>query len=128
MQGTIRSFAFIAVAVCLCILPLEGSTQRTSPSVIKQQERNSVSLGLRFSKKNRNAVQRALSFVSGIDPNAYATGFLVGNGLVITNYHVVSGKLSTPKKKILGFKSDDELEVEIFIEGCRAKVVKVDEA
>jgi S1-C subfamily serine protease len=128
MKKTIRRYAFIAAACCLCMLPLEGSSQRTSPNVIKQQERNSVSLGLKFTKKNRNAVQRALSYVSGIDPNAYATGFLVGNGLIITNYHVVSGRLSVPKKKLLGFKADDELEVEAFVEGCRAKIVKVDEA
>lgn len=128
MKKLIRRSTFIAVVCCLCILPLEGASQRTSPTVIKQQERNSVSLGLRFTKKNRNAVQRALAFVSGIDPNAYATGFLVGDGLVITNYHVVSGRLSLPKKKLLGFKADDELEVEAYVDGCRAKVVKVDEA
>ncbi len=128
MKGTIRCVAFMTFAFCLCVLPLEGSSQRTSPNVIKQQERNSVSLGLKFSKKNRNAVQRALALVTGVDPNAYATGFLVGNGLVITNYHVVSGKLSVPKKKLLGFKADDELDVEAFVDGCRAKIVKVDEA
>jgi S1-C subfamily serine protease len=128
MKRTIRRCAFITVALCLCILPLEGASQRTSQNVIKQQERNSVSLGLKFSKKNRNSIQRALAFVSGVDPNAYATGFLVGDGLVITNYHVISGKLSLPKRKLLGFKPDDELEVEAYVDGCHAKVVKVDEA
>ncbi len=124
MKEKIRSFIFIAVA--LCVLPLECPSQRTSTNFIKQHERNSVSVGLKFTKKNMNPVQRALSFVSGVDPNAYASGFLVGDGLVITSYHVVSGKLSGPKKKILGFKLDDELQVEAFVDGCRARVVKVD--
>jgi hypothetical protein len=124
MKEKIRSFIFIAVA--LCILPLECPSQRPSTNVIKQNERNSVSVGLKFTRKNMNPIQRALSFVSGVDPNAYASGFLVGDGLVITSYHVVSGKLSAPKKKILGFKIDDELQVEAFVDGCRARVVKVD--
>jgi S1-C subfamily serine protease len=124
MKEKIRSVIFIAVA--FCILPLECPSQRTSANVIKQRERNSVSVGLKFMKKQRNGLQRALAFVSGTDPNAYASGFLVGDGLVITSYHVVSGKLSAPKKKMLGFKIDDELEVEAFVDGCRARVVKIE--
>jgi S1-C subfamily serine protease len=124
MKEKIRSVIFIAVA--FSILPLECPSQRTPTNVIKQRERNSVSIGLKFMKKQRNTLQRALAFVSGTDPNAYASGFLVGDGLVITSYHVVSGKLSAPKKKMLGFRVDDELEVEAFVEGCRARVVKTE--
>jgi S1-C subfamily serine protease len=126
MQEKIRRFALIAVA--LCALPLVGASQRTATNIIKQQERNSVSIGLKFIKKNRNSVQRALSFMGGIDANAYATGFFVGEGLVITNYHVVSGKLSVPKKRLLGFKPEDELAVEAYVDNCQARVLKVDEA
>jgi S1-C subfamily serine protease len=124
MKEKIRSVVFIALA--FCILPLECPSQRTSANVIKQRERNSVSVGLKFMKKQRNTLQRALAFVSATDINAYASGFLVDNGLVITSYHVVSGKLSAPKRKMLGFKLDDELEVEAYVDGCRAKVVKVE--
>jgi S1-C subfamily serine protease len=59
-------------------------------------------------------------------PNAYASGFLVGDGLVMTAYHVVSGRLSTSKRRILGFKPDEELQVRAYVNGCPAKVVKVD--
>lgn len=124
MIKTLRSLLFLAVAFSL--LPLECPSQRQNTNVIKQHERNSVSVGLKFTRKNKNPIERALSFVSGVDPNAYASGFLVGDGLVITSYHVVSGKLSAPKKKILGFRMDEELQVEAFVDGCRAKVVKVD--
>jgi trypsin-like peptidase len=125
MKEKFRSFA--TVAVVLCILPLKCASQDASPTVIKQQERNSVSIALEFTKKSRNSVQRALSLVGGIDPNAYATGFLVGNGLVLTSYHVVSGKLSAAKKKTIGFKLNDELEVKAYVNNCLAKVVKIDE-
>ena len=124
MTTKIRSLVLMALA--FSVLSLDCPSQRQTTNLIKQHERNSVSVGLKFSKKNMNPVQRALSFVSGVDPNAYASGFLVGDGLVITSYHVVSGKLSAPKKKILGFKIDEELQVEAFVDGCRAKVVKVD--
>jgi S1-C subfamily serine protease len=59
-------------------------------------------------------------------PNAYATGFVVGDGLVMTAYHVVSGNLSVPKKLVLGFSADDELDVKASVAGCKATVVKVD--
>jgi S1-C subfamily serine protease len=45
----------------------------------------------------------------------------------MTSYHVVSGKLSADKKKLLGFKPNDEIEVKAYVNGCQAKVVKVDE-
>src|SRR6185295_13358662 len=72
-----------------------------------------------------NAAQRIFSFLD-YGPNGFATGFIVGDGLVITAYHVVSGNLSVAKKVQLGFAPKDELEVKIYVNGCQAKVIKVD--
>ncbi|HEX6732589.1 MAG TPA: serine protease, partial [Pyrinomonadaceae bacterium] len=36
------------------------------------------------------------------------------------------GNLSNTKKVMLGFRPKDELSVKVFIDGCRAKVIKVD--
>src|SRR5262249_61164715 len=44
----------------------------------------------------------------------------------MTAYHVISGNLSTTKKVMLVFKASDELSVKVFVDGCRAKVIKVD--
>jgi hypothetical protein len=44
----------------------------------------------------------------------------------MTAYHVVSGNLSSTKKVMLGFRPSDELSVKVFVDGCRAKVIKVD--
>ena len=125
MRKMIGSFAIIAAVVFS--LALECSPRAASTDVIKQQERYIVSIALEYCKKNRNPVQRALSIAGGIEPNAYATGFLVGDGLVMTSYHVISGKLSDAKKKALGFKPDDELQVKVYVNVCQAEVLKVDE-
>lgn len=85
-----------------------------------------VSLDLKFTKKKPNAVQRLLSILD-YGPNGFATGFVVGDGLVMTAYHAVSGKLSDSKKAQLGFAATDELQVAIFVNGCNARVIKVDE-
>ncbi len=85
-----------------------------------------MSLELEFSKKEQNPLEQAISVLFDVGPNGYATGFLVGNGLVMTAYHVISGNLSTTKKVMLGFKASDELTVKVFVDGCRAKVIKVD--
>jgi len=45
---------------------------------------------------------------------------------VMTAYHVISGNLSSTKKVMLGFKASDELNVKVFVDGCRAKVLRVD--
>ena len=81
---------------------------------------------LEFTKKDQNALEHAISVLFDVGPNGYATGFLVGNRLVMTAYHVISGNLSTTKKVMLGFRAQDELSVKVFVDGCRAKVIKVD--
>lgn len=86
---------------------------------------STVSLDLKFTKKKPNAMQRMFSFLD-YGPNGFASGFVVGNGLVITAYHAVSGNLSDTKKVQLGFAPGDQLAVEISVNGCRATVIKVD--
>jgi S1-C subfamily serine protease len=92
---------------------------------LKLQERSTVSLELEFSKKNPNAVDRVISFLDW-GPNGYATGFHVGEGLIVTSYHVVSGELGQYKKMALGFGPDDQLDVQVYVRGCHAKVISVD--
>ena len=82
-------------------------------------------MDLEFTKKNPNALQRVISFLNW-GPNGYATGFLVGNHLVMTAYHVVSGDLDESKKLALGFSRTDDLEARVYTNGCQAKVLGVD--
>ena len=84
--------------------------QNSVAQVAKQQGAYTLSLELEFSKKGRNQLQKAMSVLLALGPNGHATGFLVGDGLVMTAYHVVSGELSDSKKIALGFKPKDELE------------------
>jgi S1-C subfamily serine protease len=125
MKRKARSFA--SVLVVLLVLALNTSAQDTLAKVAKKHESYTTTVALEFSKKNRNPMLRVLAAAGTFDPNAHATGFLVGDGLVMTSYHVVSGKLSARKKKLLGFKPDDELEVKVYVNGCQAKVVKIDQ-
>ncbi len=81
---------------------------------------------LEFGKKGGDALEDTLSALFGANPNGYATGFIVSDGLVMTAYHVVSGDLSDVKKINLGFKPGDRLDVKVFIRGCRATVIKID--
>ena len=122
-----RAGSFASVLVVLFVLALATSAQDTLTKVAKKHESCTTTVALEFSKKNRNTMMRVLAAAGTFDPNAHATGFLVGDGLVMTSYHVVSGKLSARKKKLLGFKPDDELEVKIYVNGCQAKVVKIDQ-
>ncbi|HEX8559731.1 MAG TPA: serine protease [Pyrinomonadaceae bacterium] len=86
-----------------------------------------VSLDLRVRKKKRDSLQHFLEILDGeAPPNAYATGFVVGDGLVMTAYHTVSGELSAGKRKELGFSRDESLEVAASVNGCGAAVLKVD--
>ena len=112
-------------ALVLLLAPVCVADKRSS-RLLKQQERYTLSLELEFSKKEQNPLEQAISVLFDVGPNGYATGFLVGNGLVMTAYHVISGNLSNTKKVMLGFKASDELSVKVFVDGCRAKVIKVD--
>src|SRR5262245_47402132 len=117
--------AMLAASV-LVLFPTTGFARKSS-EVVKQRERNTISLELEISKKSPTALQRMMSFLNW-GPNGYATGFLVGDRLVITAYHVISGNIDESKKLALGFGRGDELQARAYTNGCQAKVVKVDEA
>ena len=85
-----------------------------------------VSLDLNINRKNRASVQRVFELLVDERPNAYATGFVVGDGLVMTAYNAVSGGLSAYKRKQLRLAPDDQLEVRVMVGGCQATVVKFD--
>jgi S1-C subfamily serine protease len=122
MKRIICSFAIVLVAVSL----LAPKCAADDPAAFMlKQDGYTVSLSLKFSKKNPNSVEHALAFLDW-GPNGYATGFAVGNGLVMTAYHVVSGDLSVSKKAQLGFGIKDQLKVKAYVNGCEATVLKVD--
>jgi S1-C subfamily serine protease len=121
-----KTCSFTFLAVVLFVLAPKCVGQDTAVRVQKEQERNIMSLDLEFSKKSGDSLEGTLSLLFGVDPNGYATGFLVGDGLLMTAYHVVSGDLSDAKKLNLGFKPGDELKVKVYVNGCRATVIKVD--
>jgi len=112
--------------LALVLIRIECAADDPKPRVGKDQERYTISIALEFSKKNRSSLVRALSSLVAVTPNAYATGFVVADGLVMTSYHVVSGQLSPDKMKRLGFKPGDTLEVTAYVNGCVAKTVRVD--
>ncbi|HEV7859904.1 MAG TPA: serine protease [Pyrinomonadaceae bacterium] len=122
MKRCLCSLAFAALVVSL-LAPTCLADDKTT----LKQDVYTVSLDLKFSRKNQNLLQSAISLLDW-GPNGYATGFLVGDDLVMTAYHVVSGDLSVSKKVQLGFGSRDQLEVKVNINGCQATVIKVDEA
>jgi S1-C subfamily serine protease len=116
----------IAVSVMITLLVAPQSRADKKSIAATKPEDHTVSLDLKFTRKRPNAMQRVFSFLD-YGPNGFATGFVVGNGLVMTAYHAVSGNLTISKKVQLGFAPGDELEVEIQINGCHAEVIKVDE-
>ena len=118
--------ALVLSLVFLLASGTAGFAEDGALKVQKQQEYRIVSLDLEFGKKGGDALEGALSLLFGANPNGYATGFIVGDGLVMTAYHVVSGELSEAKKINLGFKPHDQLEVKVFVRGCRATVIKID--
>lgn len=122
MKRQLCSAVLVVLTVALFVVSSAG---KDSPDIVKQQERYTISLDLEFAKKNPNALQKVISFLNW-GPNAYATGFLVGDNLVMTAYHVVSGNLEESKKIALGFGRSDELEARVFTNGCQAKVLRVD--
>jgi S1-C subfamily serine protease len=117
----------VSIAAVFPMLALNLSAQDSIERVAKLHEPYTIPLSLAFSRRSTNPVTRVLSAGGGVsDTNGHATGFLVGDGLVMTNYHVVSGKLAADKRQILSFKRDDELSVNIYVDGCQATVVKID--
>jgi S1-C subfamily serine protease len=124
MARKIGSLALVVVSLFLFAPRCLG--QKSTDQLVKQQSSYTLSLELEFSKKNRNNIQRAMSVLLALGPNGHATGFLVGDGLVMTAYHVVSGDLSDSKKIALGFSPKDQLEVKVFVNGCQATVIRVD--
>jgi S1-C subfamily serine protease len=102
-----------------------GPTADPLAAVLKR-DGYTVSLGLRVRKKN-DSLQNFLDVLDGEAlPNAYATGFVVGEGLVMTAYHAVSGGLDAAHRKQLGFSPDERLEVSAFVNGCEATLLKFD--
>lgn len=116
----------LSITICVVAIFLLAPQTRADKPTVTHPDDTTVSLDLKFTRKKPKAMDRIFSFLD-YGPNGYATGFVVGNGLVITAYHAVSGKLSDSKKSQLGFAPGDELAVEIYVNGCRAAVMKVDE-
>jgi S1-C subfamily serine protease len=116
-------FGVVILAITIFLLAPEARAD-SSATIIKPED-YSVSLDLKFTKKRPNAMQRLFSFLD-YGPNGFATGFMVGDGLVMTAYHAVSGNLSESKKVQLGFAPTDELEVDVYVKGCHAKLIKFD--
>jgi S1-C subfamily serine protease len=123
-----RGICLLVLFVLAAPAPAPAGTAAEDPlaSVLKQGG-YTVSLDLKVRKKKRDSLERVISdFLGDNGPNAYATGFVVGDGLVMTAYHVVSGGLSADKRRQLGFSMDDQLVVEASVKGCVAKVLKID--
>src|SRR6185295_18183509 len=120
-----RKFLVVALSVA-AIFSFAPRTPADKSTTIDRPDDYTVSLDLKFTKKRPNAVERIFSFLD-YGPNGFATGFVVGNGLVMTAYHAVSGKLSDSKKVQLGFAAGDELAVDVYVKGCHATIIKVDE-
>ena len=123
MKRTLCLFAL--VAALLPLLPLRCAAENPLTPVLKRGG-YTVSLDLKVSKKKPDSLQRVLELLGDTGPNAFATGFVVGDGLVMTAYHVVSGELSAYKKRMLGFAPRDQLKVDAFVKGCQATVLRVD--
>lgn len=115
----------LMIAVAPLLAPARASEDDPMAAVLKRSG-YTVSLDLKISKKKQGALRRAFSTIVDNGPNAHATGFVVGEGLVMTAYHAVSGGLGAQKKMQLGFAPDDELEATAYVRGCEATVVKVD--
>lgn len=116
----------IALGLALFIVIAPECPGQNFEQVFKQQERYTLPLELQFTKKNQKPLQRAVSFLLDSGPNGFATGFIVGDGLVMTAYHVVSGELSDSKKVVLGFSRHDALHVKVWVHGREATVIRID--
>ena len=98
LKGALSALVTILLLAPLCLAD-KPADHTTKP------EDSTVSLDLKFTKKRPNAMQRVFSFLD-YGPNGFATGFFVGNGLVMTAYHAVSGNLPDSKKVQLGFSPE----------------------
>jgi len=121
-----KSKIWTPTLIVVLLYALVPSSLGKEKAAFKEQERLIVSLELQFTRKNQRSLQRAISFLLDSGPNGFATGFLVGDGLIMTSYHVVSGELSDSKKVILGFARHDQLEVKVSVHGQQAKLIQVD--
>lgn len=122
MKRKISAAAFALIGSLL--LAPAGAADGPLSSILRL-DGHTVSLDLTFGPKHPNSAER-LGSLLGWGADGYATAFVVGDGLVMTAYHVVSGNLSGPKKVQLGFGAKDELEVRAYVNGCRATVVRAD--
>src|ERR1044071_3821982 len=125
--------ALVLLALAFIALPATpparaaGGEGKDPLAAVLKREGYTVSLDLRVRKQKRDGLQRFFEIFNGeTPPNAYATGFVVGEGLVVTSYHTVSGGLDAAHRKRLGFTPDDVLKVEAYVNGCEAEVVGVD--
>src|SRR5262245_50312118 len=125
MTRAIRGLACVFAAV-LVVAP-DSTAEDSLARARRLNEPRTLTVSLEFNRKDRSALVRAMDALVIFGANAHATGFIVEDGLAMTAYHVVSGKLSDVKKRALGFRPDDELEVKIQVNGCNATAVKVDE-
>ena len=121
----------LLVLAAPALAPARAADDRTAAdplAAVLKREGYTVSLDLKVRKKKRDALQHFFEFLDGeVTPNAYATGFVVGEGLVMTAYHAVSGGLDAAHRKRLGFSPDENLEVSAFVNGCEATVLMVDQ-
>jgi len=123
-----KTLALIAVGfLTLSVVSTNCPAADPRGPLAKEHERYTISIALEFIKKYKSPVLKALDSLGTMTPNGYASGFVVADGLVMTSYHVISGQLSPSKRKTLGFKPDDELEVKAYVYGCPVRVVKVNE-
>ncbi len=74
MKRQVGTFLLVSAIVTICAQP---GVAKEASAILKQHERNSISLELEFSKKNQNPLQRVISFLNW-GPNGRATG---GHGL-----------------------------------------------
>jgi S1-C subfamily serine protease len=131
MKKEICALALVVLFVVASPLPpparaAEGESADPLAAVLKR-EGYTVSLDLHVRKAKRDSLQHFLEILDGeAPPNAYATGFVVGEGLVVTSYHTVSGGLDAAHRRQLGFAPDDPLTVAAYVNGCEAEVVGVD--
>jgi S1-C subfamily serine protease len=124
MKRGISAFALAALLAAPLFAPARASEDPLS--AVLKREGYAVSLDLKVKKKKRGSLPRLFDILDGEPPNAYATGFVVGDGLVMTAYHVVSGDLSLDKRKQLGFSPDEPLTVSAYVNDCEATVLTVD--